>query len=69
MKNHYRLSWIKNGQAKCKIKGSSTYEDCVIELEWINSESGSLDSGTFNVLAPDGATTLVSNSYILRKHQ
>lgn len=55
-----RSSWVKNGEAKCKLKGSSTYEDCIVELEWISSDSGSLDSGTLTILNPDGATTLVS---------
>lgn len=51
---------MKNGEAKCKLKSSSTYHDCIVELEWISSDSGSLDSGTLVVLNPDGATTLVS---------
>ncbi|KAJ8680209.1 hypothetical protein QAD02_015996 [Eretmocerus hayati] len=54
-----KSSWVKNGEAKCKLKGSSTYDDCIVELEWISSDSGSLDSGTLTVLNPDGATTLV----------
>lgn len=54
---------MKNGEAKCKLKGSSTYEDCIVELEWISSDSGSLDSGTLTILNPDGATTLVSIAY------
>lgn len=55
-----RSSWVKNGDAKCKVKGSISYEDCVIELEWISSDSGSLDSGIVTVLNSDGATTIVS---------
>ncbi|XP_034938051.1 tectonin beta-propeller repeat-containing protein [Chelonus insularis] len=54
-----RSSWVKNGDAKCKLKGSNNYEDCVIELEWISSDSGSLDSGTLTVLNADGATTIM----------
>lgn len=50
---------MKNGEAKCKLKGGSAYTDCVVELEWISSDSGSLDSGTLTVLNVDGATTLV----------
>ena len=36
----------------------------MIELEWISSDSGSLDSGTLTVLNPDGATTVVSKGII-----
>lgn len=57
-----RSSWVKNGDAKCKVKGSTTYEDCVLELEWISSDSGSLDSGTITILNSDGATTIVSQA-------
>ncbi|XP_008548798.1 tectonin beta-propeller repeat-containing protein isoform X1 [Microplitis demolitor] len=54
-----RSSWVKNGDAKCKLKGSNNYEDCVIELEWISSDGGSLDFGTLTVLNADGATTVM----------
>lgn len=54
-----RSSWVKNSEAKCKLKGSATYEDCIIELEWISSDSGTLDFGSFTILNVDGATTLV----------
>nr|XP_012138100.1 PREDICTED: tectonin beta-propeller repeat-containing protein isoform X2 [Megachile rotundata] len=54
-----KSSWIKNSDAKCKVKGSTTYEDCVIELEWISSDSGFLDSGTLTILNSDGATTIM----------
>lgn len=50
---------MKNGEAKYKLKNGASFEDCVIELEWISSDSGSLDSGTLTVLNPDGATTVV----------
>lgn len=50
---------MKNGDAKCKHKSNGTYEECVVELEWISSDTGSLDSGTLTVLNPDGVTTLV----------
>lgn len=56
----YRSSWVKNGNAKCKVKGGTSYEDCVIELEWISSNSGFLDSGIVTILNSDGATTIVS---------
>ncbi|XP_017792248.1 PREDICTED: tectonin beta-propeller repeat-containing protein [Habropoda laboriosa] len=54
-----KSSWVKNGDAKCKVKGSASYEDCVIELEWISSDSGSLDSGIVTILNSDGATTIM----------
>ncbi|XP_043272116.1 tectonin beta-propeller repeat-containing protein isoform X2 [Venturia canescens] len=54
-----RSSWVKNGDARCKLKGSLVYEDCVIELEWISSDSGTLDSGTLTILNADGATTIM----------
>ncbi|KZC04781.1 Tectonin beta-propeller repeat-containing protein, partial [Dufourea novaeangliae] len=54
-----KSSWVKNGDAKCKVKGGTLYEDCIIELEWISSDSGSLDSGTVTILNSDGATTIV----------
>ncbi|XP_015595651.1 tectonin beta-propeller repeat-containing protein [Cephus cinctus] len=52
-----KSSWVKNGDARCKLKGSINYEDCIVELEWIGSDSGSLDSGTLTILNSDGATT------------
>ncbi|XP_014203430.1 tectonin beta-propeller repeat-containing protein [Copidosoma floridanum] len=54
-----KSSWVKNGEAKCKLKGSATFEECIVELEWISSDTGSLDSGTVTILNPDGATALV----------
>ncbi|XP_031840484.2 tectonin beta-propeller repeat-containing peroxin 23 isoform X2 [Nomia melanderi] len=54
-----KSSWVKNGDAKCKVKGSTSYKECVIELEWISSDSGSLDSGTVTILNSDGVTTIV----------
>ncbi|OAD62069.1 Tectonin beta-propeller repeat-containing protein [Eufriesea mexicana] len=54
-----KSSWVKNGDVKCKVKGSTSYEDCVIELEWISSDSGSLDSGIVTILNSDGATTIM----------
>lgn len=54
-----RSSWVKNGDARCKLKGSLVYEDCIMELEWISSDSGTLDSGTLTILNADGATTIV----------
>ncbi|XP_011297277.1 tectonin beta-propeller repeat-containing protein [Fopius arisanus] len=54
-----RSSWVKNGDARCRLKGSSNFDDCVIELEWISSDSGALDSGTLTILNSDGATTIL----------
>lgn len=54
-----KSSWVKNGDAKCKTKSNTSYEDCVIELEWISSDSGFLDSGTVTILNSDGATTIM----------
>lgn len=56
-----RSSWAKYGDAKCKVKGSTSYKECVIELEWISSDSGSLDSGTVTILNVDGVTTIVGS--------
>ncbi|XP_012270435.1 tectonin beta-propeller repeat-containing protein [Orussus abietinus] len=53
-----KSSWIKKSDARCKLKGSSTYEDCIVELEWINDDASSLDSGTLTVLNADGATII-----------
>lgn len=50
---------MKSGDAKCKIKNGSLYEDCKIELEWISSDTGSLDSGTLIILNSDGITSIV----------
>ncbi|XP_011494826.1 PREDICTED: tectonin beta-propeller repeat-containing protein [Ceratosolen solmsi marchali] len=57
-----KSSWVKNGEAKCKLKGLSAYEDCIVELEWISSDSGSCDYGTLTILNADGVTTLVQFS-------
>ncbi|XP_053971353.1 tectonin beta-propeller repeat-containing protein isoform X1 [Hylaeus volcanicus] len=54
-----KSSWVKTGDAKCKVKGSSSYEDCVIELDWISSDSGSLDCGTVTILNSHKVTTIV----------
>ncbi|XP_066589836.1 tectonin beta-propeller repeat-containing protein [Prorops nasuta] len=53
-----RSSWVKTADAKCKLRSINTFDDCIIELEWISSECGSLDAGTFTVLNSDGATTI-----------
>ncbi|KAK0160372.1 hypothetical protein PV328_007788 [Microctonus aethiopoides] len=57
-----RSSWIKHGDARYKLKGSNIYEDCAVELEWISSDSSTLDSGTLTVLNIDGITALMQFS-------
>ncbi|XP_011065676.1 PREDICTED: tectonin beta-propeller repeat-containing protein [Acromyrmex echinatior] len=54
-----KSSWVKNGDGKCKIKNGSLYEDCKIELEWISSDIGLLDSGTLIILNSDGVTSII----------
>ncbi|XP_055686263.1 tectonin beta-propeller repeat-containing protein isoform X2 [Lutzomyia longipalpis] len=50
-------SWVKSGEARV-AKSHGTFEDCLIELEWVNaSGSSGLDSGTLTILNPDGVTT------------
>jgi tectonin beta-propeller repeat-containing protein 1 len=48
-------SWIKSGEVKV-VKYNNSYEDCLIELEWVSSSSG-MDCGTFTVLNSDGVST------------
>jgi tectonin beta-propeller repeat-containing protein 1 len=48
-------SWVKSGEVRiARVNG--TFEDCLIELEWVSSVS-SMDSGTFTVLNADGVST------------
>lgn len=48
-------SWVKTGEVRiARLNG--TFEDCLIELEWVSSVSG-MDSGTFTVLNSDGVST------------
>jgi len=59
-------SWVKSADARYQRPGGE-FEDCIIELEWVSSGSGSSgseasrsgDSGTFTVLSPDGAATKI----------
>ncbi|XP_017059867.1 tectonin beta-propeller repeat-containing protein [Drosophila ficusphila] len=59
-------SWVKSADARYQRPGGE-FEDCIIELEWVSSGSGtsgsetsrSGDSGTFTVLSPDGAATKI----------
>lgn len=48
-------SWVKSGEVRiARVNG--TFEDCLIELEWVSSVAG-MDSGTFTVLNSDGVST------------
>ncbi|KDR11313.1 tectonin beta-propeller repeat-containing protein isoform X6 [Zootermopsis nevadensis] len=47
-------SWVKSGKAWCQLKNSNhQFEDCMLELEWVGSDRGRLDSGTLSVLSLD----------------
>lgn len=48
-------SWIKSGEVKM-ARYDGTFEDCLIELEWVSSKAG-MDCGTLTVLNSDGITT------------
>jgi hypothetical protein len=53
---------VKTGKARCQLKDSDQhFEDCILELEWVGSDKGSLDSGTLSVLSLDKKHTKVSN--------
>ncbi|XP_038118862.1 tectonin beta-propeller repeat-containing protein [Culex quinquefasciatus] len=49
-------SWVKSGEARA-AKAGHPFEDCLIELEWVNNQGTGPDSGTLTVLNPDGITT------------
>uniref|UniRef100_A0A182YKR0 Uncharacterized protein n=1 Tax=Anopheles stephensi TaxID=30069 RepID=A0A182YKR0_ANOST len=49
-------SWVKSGEARC-AKSGHPFEDCLIELEWVNNQGTGPDSGTLTVLNSDGITT------------
>ncbi|GLH00192.1 Tectonin beta-propeller repeat-containing protein [Gryllus bimaculatus] len=56
-------SWVKTGDARCILKDSLNHlEDCVLELEWVGSNKGSLDSGTLTILSPERTQTKVQFS-------
>ncbi|KAF7988805.1 hypothetical protein HCN44_007115 [Aphidius gifuensis] len=56
-------SWIKNGDARYKLKcTTNNYDDCIIELEWISSNSDKYDTGTLTILNSNGATTITQFS-------
>lgn len=48
-------SWVKSGEVRI-ARVNNTFEDCLIELEWVSAGSG-MDSGTFTVLNSDGVST------------
>lgn len=48
-------SWIKSGEVKMS-RYNGTYEDCLIELEWVTSKAD-MDCGTLTVLNSDGIST------------
>ena len=52
---------MKTGKARCQLKDSDQqFEGCILELEWVGSEKGSLDSGTLSILSLDKKHTKVS---------
>lgn len=55
-------SWVKTGDARCILKDTENLEDCVLELEWVGSNKGSLDSGTLTILSPERTHTKVQFS-------
>lgn len=55
-----RASWVKSGECRCCLPGTVSYDDCVVELEWVGSQTGSLEAGTLSILTIDKAHTRVS---------
>lgn len=47
-------SWVKSSEAKF-AKDADSFEDCLVELEWLSTAS--LGSGTLTILNVDGVTT------------
>ncbi|KXJ78881.1 hypothetical protein RP20_CCG003236 [Aedes albopictus] len=54
-------SWVKSGEARV-AKAGHAFEDCLIELEWVNNQGTGPDSGTLTVLNSDGITTKIQFS-------
>ena len=48
-------SWVKSGEVRM-VRYNGTYEDCLIELEWVSSKAD-MDCGTLTVLNSDGIST------------
>lgn len=65
-----KSSWVKSGEAKMSKPGGH-YEECLIELEWVNSSGTGLDSGTFTILTPDGVATKVYSEiqYVMSQYK
>lgn len=51
-------SWVKSGEVRAS-RVNGTFEDCLIELEWVSGGNGDSDSGTLTVLNSDGVTTKI----------
>lgn len=58
-----KSSWVKSGEVRA-AKPFESFEEAIVELEWVTSSSSVLDcgaptqdSGTLTILAPDGVTT------------
>ena len=66
----YRSSWVKTGKARCQLKDSQQqFDDCTLELEWVGSDKGCLDSGTLSILSLDKKHTKVKlQKFILYLH-
>lgn len=48
-------SWVKSGEVRAS-RLNGTFEDCLIELEWVSAGIG-MDSGTLTILNSDGVST------------
>ncbi|XP_049762873.1 tectonin beta-propeller repeat-containing protein [Schistocerca cancellata] len=56
-------SWVKTGDARCMLKETNyQLEDCVLELEWIGGDLGTLESGTFTIMSPEKNQTKIQFS-------
>lgn len=58
--SYYRASWVKSGECRCCLPGTATYDDCIVELEWVGSQTGCLEAGTLSILTVDKAHTRVT---------
>lgn len=47
---------MKRGECRCCLPGTTVYEDCVVELEWVGSQ-GFLETGTLSIMTVDKAHT------------
>ncbi|XP_039292319.1 tectonin beta-propeller repeat-containing protein [Nilaparvata lugens] len=46
-------SCVKSIECKVSLPGSSTIEECVLELEWTSNEADEIESGTLSVISID----------------